>query len=64
MSCFRVAQSKDKNMMSAENLAIVFAPTIIQTPYPTDPIAAMAQSRIEARALEALILNYSAVFER
>lgn len=49
--------------MSAENLAIVFAPTILQSPQ-NDPMAAIAAGRIESRVIEALILNYIAVFEK
>jgi len=59
----RVTQHTDKNKMSAENLAIVFAPTILQSPQ-NDPMAAIAAGRIESRVIEALILNYIAVFEK
>ena len=50
-------------MMSAENLSIIFAPTMLQSPQ-SDPIAAMAIGRIEAKAIEALITHWQAVFER
>lgn len=49
--------------MSAENLAIVFAPTILQSPQ-TDPMAAITIGRVESRVIEALITNYIAVFEK
>ena len=60
---FRVTQHNDKNKMSAENLAIGFAPTLLQSPQ-SDPIAAITAGRIESRVIEALILNYIAVFEK
>jgi len=50
-------------MMSAENLSIIFAPTILQSPQ-SDPISAMTIGKVEARAIEALIVNYSFIFER
>ncbi|XP_067935314.1 N-chimaerin-like isoform X2 [Watersipora subatra] len=57
----RVSLAKDRNMMSAENLSIVFAPTMLQSPL-SDPIAAMTIGRTEARAIEALIIHYASVF--
>jgi len=48
--------------MSADNLAIVFAPTILQSPQ-SDPLKAVASGRIEQRALEVLITNYRLIFE-
>lgn len=54
---------RDRNMMSAENLSIIFAPTILQSPQ-SDPITAVSIGRIEAKAIEALIVNYLAIFER
>ncbi|KAF6019565.1 CHN1 [Bugula neritina] len=59
----KVSQLQNQNMMSAENLSIIFAPTILQSPQ-SDPISAMTIGKVEARAIEALIVNYSFIFER
>ncbi|ESO07965.1 hypothetical protein HELRODRAFT_75127, partial [Helobdella robusta] len=54
----RVTEKQQKNMMNAENLAIVFAPTLLRSPE-TDPLFSLTAVRYERELIELLILNHS-----
>lgn len=59
----RVTQYK-RNMMSSTNLAMVFAPTLLQSPQQTDPMQGMTVVRQEQLVVDLLIINYEVIFER
>lgn len=58
-----MASHREKNMMPAENLARIFAPTLLQSPH-TDPMEAVKMGLLEQKAIEILILYHNSVFER
>ena len=58
----RVLQYSCRNMMSADNLAIIFSPTLLQSPH-TDPVKAIASGMLEQRAIVKLIENYPIIFD-
>ncbi|XP_049583515.1 N-chimaerin [Syngnathus scovelli] len=57
----RVAQHEKSNLMSAENLAIVFGPTLMRTP-DLDAMSALNDIRYQRQVVEALIKNVDALF--
>lgn len=58
---FRVTEKKSKNMMGAENLAIVFAPTVMRSP-DSDPMASLLSVGKEQKSMELLIVYYKELF--
>jgi len=61
--CFhRVTEHQQQNMMSAENLAIVFAPTLLRSPE-TDPLISLSAVKYERELIELLILHHSVLFD-
>lgn len=60
--CFsRVTQNEKFNLMNAENLAIVFGPTLMRAP-DMDAITALNDVRYQRQVVEALIKNEEALF--
>ncbi|XP_041371840.1 N-chimaerin-like isoform X2 [Gigantopelta aegis] len=59
----RVAENKEKTMMSAENLAIVFAPTLMR-PLETDPMISLLAAKFEQKVIELMLLNYKELFSK
>ncbi|XP_077472586.1 N-chimaerin-like [Stigmatopora argus] len=57
----RVAQNAKHNLMNAENLAIVFGPTLMRTP-DLDAMTALNDIRYQRQVVEALIKNVDALF--
>lgn len=58
---FRVTQNEKFNLMNAENLAIVFGPTLMRAP-DMDAITALNDVRYQRQVVEALIKNEEALF--
>lgn len=52
----KVTEQKTKNMMSAENLSIVFAPTLMR-PLETNPLVSLMAAKFEQKVVE-FILNH------
>lgn len=57
----RVTQNETFNLMNAENLAIVFGPTLMRAPN-VDAITALNDIRYQRQVVEALIKNEDALF--
>lgn len=58
----RVQRSKDSNRMDCKNLAVVFAPTILRSPYTNSGIMAMQKLPEQKKAMEMLIEYYPLLF--
>ena len=58
---FRVTEKKSKNMMGPENLAIVFAPTVMRSP-DSDPMMSLLAVGKEQKSTELLITHYKDLF--
>ena len=58
---FRVTEKKSKNMMGAENLAIVFAPTVMRSP-DSNPMTSLLSVGKEQKSMELLIGHYKELF--
>lgn len=58
---FRVTQNEKFNLMNAENLAIVFGPTLMRAP-DMDAITALNDVRYQRQVVEVLIKNEEALF--
>jgi len=58
----RVTEAKHKNMMSSENLAIVFAPTLLRSPE-TDPLSGLTAVKYERELIEILIIHHNVLFD-
>lgn len=58
----RATEHQQRNMMSPENLAIVFAPTLLRSPE-TDPLTSLTASKYERELIELLIIHQAALFE-
>jgi len=59
----RVVEHSSKNLMHADNLAIVFAPTILQYEEHIDPLKAL-EDQSSAQALVSLMIShYDEIFE-
>ena len=54
----RVVEHKAKNMMSHENLAIVFAPTLMRSD-DTDPMASLMAAKFEQKVTEVILMNHT-----
>ncbi|XP_074059413.1 GEM-interacting protein isoform X2 [Macrotis lagotis] len=64
---FRVASRFEENKMSANNLGIVFGPTLLRPPkgqggVSTNPVACLLDSGYQAQMVEFLIVHYEHVF--
>jgi len=57
----RVTESKAKNMMTSENLAIVFAPTLMRSP-DSDPMLNLMSVGTEQKSVELLISQAKELF--
>ncbi|TPP63604.1 Beta-chimaerin, partial [Fasciola gigantica] len=57
----KVAQHRDVNMMSAENLAIVLSPSLMTSSY-SDPISCMVGTRSEHALVERMIKDFDFLF--
>lgn len=57
----RVAEHRDVNMMSAENLAIVLSPSLMTSSY-SDPISCMVGTRSEHALVERMIKDFDFLF--
>nr|XP_061799330.1 N-chimaerin-like isoform X5 [Nerophis lumbriciformis] len=57
----RVTQNEKYNLMNAENLAIVFGPTLMRTP-DLDAMTALNDIRYQRQVVEVLIKNVDALF--
>ncbi|KAG5447364.1 N-chimaerin [Clonorchis sinensis] len=57
----RVAVNHEKNMMSAENLSTVLAPSLMSSSY-TDPQSCIAGMQTERKLVRILIRDYNALF--
>ena len=60
-SC-RVTEYQHKNMMNPENLAIVFAPTLLRSPE-NDPLLSLTAVKFERELIELFIMYYKLLFE-
>ena len=58
----RVTEQKQVNMMSPENLATVFAPTILRSPE-TDPLTSLTAVKYERELVDLIISNHNLLFE-
>lgn len=58
---FRVTLHEKENLMSAENLGIVFGPTLMRSPE-LDPMAALNDIRYQRLVVELLIKNEDILF--
>lgn len=58
----RVTEQQNKNMMSAENLAIVFAPTVLRSPE-TDPLSSLTAVKYERELIEMMINHHTTLFD-
>lgn len=56
-----MTEHQQQNMMNAENLAIVFAPTLLRSPE-TDPLFSLSAVKYERELIELLIINHSVLF--
>ncbi|XP_046576767.1 LOW QUALITY PROTEIN: N-chimaerin-like [Haliotis rubra] len=61
MHLVRVTDHKSKNMMGAENLSIVFAPTLMR-PLETDPMVSLMAAKFEQKVIELIIVHHKEVF--
>lgn len=61
MHFIRVTQNEEFNLMNAENLAIIFGPTLMRAPN-NDAIAALNDIRYQRQVMEALIKNEDRLF--
>ena len=59
---FRVTEHQQQNMMSAENLAIVFAPTLLRSPE-TDPLSSLTAVKYERELIEFLVIHNGILFD-
>lgn len=59
--CYRVTQNEKFNLMSAENLGIVFGPTLMRAPN-QDAMAALNDVRYQRQVVEVLIKNEEVLF--
>ena len=57
-----MTEQQQKNMMNAENLAIVFAPTLVRSPE-TDPLSSLTAVKYERELIETLISHSNKLFE-
>ena len=60
--CYRVTEHQQQNMMNAENLAIVFSPTLLRSPE-TDPLSSLTAVKYERELIEILITHHTILFE-
>lgn len=58
----RVSEHQQQNMMSAENMAIVFAPTLLRSPE-TDPLISLSVVKYERELIETLVLHHNILFD-
>jgi hypothetical protein len=58
-----VIENKNKTMMSAENLSIVFAPTLMR-PLENNPIASLMNAKFEQKAIEFILNHQREIFGR
>ncbi|VDM17188.1 unnamed protein product [Hydatigera taeniaeformis] len=58
----RVAEHQHTNMMSSENLAIVFAPSLMSSSY-TDPLSCLAGAKFEQAVVNRLITDFPTIFD-
>ncbi|XP_062584418.1 N-chimaerin-like isoform X1 [Saccostrea cucullata] len=59
----RVTEKKPVNMMGPDNLAIVFAPTLMRCPEP-DPMMSLMNAQFEQKALETMLVKFRDLFSR
>ncbi len=59
----RVQRLKDSNRMDCKNLAVVFAPTILRSPYNHSGIMAIQKLPEQKKAMEMLIEYYPILFQ-
>ncbi|KAK7093173.1 N-chimaerin-like isoform X2 [Littorina saxatilis] len=59
----RLTEHKAKNMMSAENLSIVFAPTLMR-PLETNPIVSLMAAKFEQKVIEFILNHQRDIFGR
>lgn len=58
---YRVTQNEESNLMNAENLAIIFGPTLMRVPN-NDAITALNDIRYQRQVVEVLIKNEDRLF--
>ncbi|ELT91249.1 hypothetical protein CAPTEDRAFT_163990 [Capitella teleta] len=58
----RVTEHQQQNMMNAENLAIVFSPTLLRSPE-ADPLTSLTAVKYERELIETLVTHQNIIFE-
>ncbi len=57
-----VQKHKDENRMDSKNLAVVFTPSLMRSPYNTNEIIAVQKLPEQKKAIDLLIQNYDSLF--
>ena len=59
----RIQKLKDVNKMDCKNLAVVFTPTVMRSPYNNTGMMAMKKLPEEKAAMEMFIQHYQSLFQ-
>lgn len=59
---FRVQQLKSTNKMDSKNLALVFTPSLMRSPYNSTSMMAVQKLPEQKKAVDLLIQHYSSLF--
>ena len=59
----RVTEQQQTNMMTAENLSIVFAPTLLRSPENDDPLTSLSAVKYERELVEILVTHHTKIFD-
>ncbi len=57
-----VQKHKAENRMDSKNLAVVFTPSLMRSPYNTNEIIAVQKLPEQKKAIDLLIQNYDSLF--
>ena len=59
----RVQRQKDSNRMDSKNLAVIFTPTVMRSPYNSTGIMAVQKLPEQKKAMDLLIQHYHTLFQ-